>query len=29
VHPGDAQALGLQDFARVATAHGEGIFKVA
>jgi len=29
VHPGDAQALGLQDFARVATAHGEGIYKIA
>ena len=29
VHPGDAQALGLQDFARVATAHGEGVYKVA
>ena len=29
VHPEDARARGLQDFARVATAHGEGIFKVA
>ena len=29
VHPDDAAALGLKDFARVATAHGEGIFKVA
>jgi len=29
VHPGDARALGLKDFARVATLHGEGIFRVA
>ncbi|HKS61027.1 MAG TPA: molybdopterin dinucleotide binding domain-containing protein, partial [Xanthobacteraceae bacterium] len=29
VHPADAQALGLTDFARVATAHGAGVFKVA
>ena len=29
VHPEDARALGLKDFARVATAYGEGIFKVA
>ena len=29
VHPADARALGLKDFARVATAHGEGVFKVA
>ena len=28
VHPEDARALGLQDFARVTTAHGEGIFKI-
>ena len=28
VHPEDARALGLQDFARVATAHGEGLFKI-
>ena len=28
VHPADARALGLKDFARIATAHGEGIFKV-
>ena len=29
VHPDDAAALELKDFARIATAHGEGIFKVA
>jgi assimilatory nitrate reductase catalytic subunit len=29
VHPDDAGALGLKDFARVSTAHGEGIFRVA
>ena len=29
IHPDDAAALELKDFARVATAHGEGIFKVA
>ena len=29
VHPADAHALGLTDFARVATAHGAGVFKVA
>ena len=28
VHPDDARALGLKDFARVATVHGEGVFKV-
>ena len=29
VHPEDAHALGLKDLARVVTAHGEGIFKIA
>jgi assimilatory nitrate reductase catalytic subunit len=29
VHPDDARALGLEDFARIATAHGEGVFKVS
>ena len=29
IHPDDAAALELKDFARIATAHGEGIFKVA
>ena len=29
IHPDDARALGLNDFARVTTAHGDGIFKVA
>jgi assimilatory nitrate reductase catalytic subunit len=29
VHPDDAQALGLKDFACVATAYGDGIFRVA
>jgi assimilatory nitrate reductase catalytic subunit len=29
VHPDDARALGLKDFARVATAYGDGVFKVA
>ena len=29
IHPDDARAHGLKDFARVSTAHGEGIFKVA
>jgi assimilatory nitrate reductase catalytic subunit len=28
VHPADARLFGLKDFARVATAHGEGIFRV-
>ncbi len=28
IHPDDAAALDLKDFARVSTAHGEGIFKV-
>jgi len=28
VHPDDARAFGLKDFARVAAAHGEGIFRV-
>jgi assimilatory nitrate reductase catalytic subunit len=29
VHPVDARFFGLADFARVTTAHGEGIFRVA
>jgi assimilatory nitrate reductase catalytic subunit len=29
IHPDDARALGLNDFARVSTAYGEGIFRVA
>ncbi|MEA2928857.1 MAG: assimilatory nitrate reductase catalytic subunit [Hyphomicrobiales bacterium] len=29
VHPEDAHANGLRDFARIVTAHGEGIFRVA
>jgi assimilatory nitrate reductase catalytic subunit len=29
VHPADARCFGLTDFARVATAHGVGIFKVS
>ena len=29
VHPEDARALGLKDFARVSTVHGAGIFRVA
>jgi assimilatory nitrate reductase catalytic subunit len=29
VHPDDAHTLGLKDFARVMTAHGEGTFRVA
>jgi assimilatory nitrate reductase catalytic subunit len=29
VHPADARFFGLDDFARVATTHGEGIFRVA
>jgi assimilatory nitrate reductase catalytic subunit len=29
VHPDDARALRLTTFARVATAHGEGIYRVA
>jgi len=28
VHPADAQRHGLKDFARVKTAHGDGIFRV-
>jgi assimilatory nitrate reductase catalytic subunit len=28
IHPENALALGLRDFARVRTAHGDGIFKV-
>ena len=28
IHPEDADALGLQDFARVVTAHGDGVFRV-
>jgi assimilatory nitrate reductase catalytic subunit len=28
VHPEDARALGLKGFARVATAYGDGVFKV-
>jgi assimilatory nitrate reductase catalytic subunit len=28
VHPADARFFGLKDFARVATAHGEGVFRV-
>jgi assimilatory nitrate reductase catalytic subunit len=28
IHPADALFFGVKDFARVATAHGEGIFKV-
>src|SRR6267154_4097376 len=28
IHPADARFFGLTDFARVATAHGAGIFKV-
>ncbi len=28
IHPADADGLGLKDFARVATMHGAGIFKV-
>jgi assimilatory nitrate reductase catalytic subunit len=28
VHPDDVRALGLKEFARVTTAHGEGIFRV-
>jgi assimilatory nitrate reductase catalytic subunit len=28
IHPADALSFGIKDFARVATAHGEGIFRV-
>ena len=28
VHPADARFFGLKDFARVTTAHGQGIFRV-
>jgi assimilatory nitrate reductase catalytic subunit len=28
IHPADARFFGLTEFARVATAHGEGIFRV-
>ena len=28
VHPADARRIGLGDFARVQTAHGEGVFRV-
>jgi len=28
VHPADARRIGLADFARVKTAHGEGVFRV-
>ncbi|MEA2879418.1 MAG: assimilatory nitrate reductase catalytic subunit [Hyphomicrobiales bacterium] len=29
IHPDDARACGLKDFARVTTQHGSGIYKVA